>query len=85
MLMAAQTAGERYLDVGSGVFNRSICGPNPSSKGMARCCRVMRRMMIPGDVELSTSRGGYGSNLLIRYTLPRRFAPKLTPPQTVAS
>jgi hypothetical protein len=71
MLAAAQAAGESFLDVTSkGLFN-SVSEAGASSSGIVVCCRLMRRMMIPGDCELSTSHGRNGTSLLIRFRLPR--------------
>lgn len=71
MFAKAQAEGERFLDVASGVLNRTISGDAHTAKGVARCCRVMRRMMSAGDTELSSSRGGSSRAVLIRYALPR--------------
>jgi len=75
MLAAAHLSGERFLDVTSGGLHRSTGGDKGSSKGVARCCRVMNNMMSAGDSELSSSRGATTKTLLIRYALPRWTSP----------
>ena len=71
MLATANASGEAFLDVTSKTLSKAVSGPDGGAKGLAVCCRLMRRMMIPGDHELSSSFGRNGSTLLIRFRLPR--------------
>ena len=71
MFAKANAEGEAFLDVTAKSLCKLVSGPDSSAKGMAVCCRLMRRMMIPGDNELSTSYGRNGATLLIRFRLPR--------------
>lgn len=71
MMAAAQAEGESFVDVTSKGLFKSVNGPTSSSKGFGTCCRLMRRMMIPGDHELSATYGHNVSSLLIRFRLPR--------------
>ena len=71
MLAEAQAAGESFLDVTSKALFNTVSDPAASASGIVVCCRLMRRMMIPGDSELSISHGRNGPALLIRFRLPR--------------
>jgi hypothetical protein len=71
MLAAAQAAGESFLDVTAHALSQKVNGPKSRSKGRSVCCRLMRRMMIPGDTELSVSHTVHSTALLIRYRIPR--------------
>ena len=71
-LGAAQAAGEAFLDVFAREVNRALGGKAMGSLGMSRCCDTMRRMMLPGDAELSSSDSVTTKGLIIRYALPRR-------------
>jgi hypothetical protein len=71
MLAAAQSTGERFLDVTAKALSKTVNGSASGTKGRRVCCHLMRRMMIPGDHELSASYGRSWATLLIRYRLPR--------------
>jgi len=71
MFAAALAEGECFLDVSARTLHAKVSGANKNDKGMAVCTRLMRRMMIPGDNELSTSFRPNGNAPLIRFRLPR--------------
>ncbi len=71
MLAEAQASGESFLDVTSKALFKAVNDPAAGAHGLAECCRLMRRMMIPGDNEISTSYGPNRGTLLIRFRLPR--------------
>ncbi|MFN0132974.1 MAG: hypothetical protein ACKVW3_10680 [Phycisphaerales bacterium] len=71
MFDSAQAQGESFLDVTAGNLLKAVAGPKPGSKGLSACRRVMRRMMIPGDYDLSGLNGPTATTLLIRFRLPR--------------
>jgi len=71
MFAEAAAAGECFLDVSARTLHAKVSGVDRSSSGLAVCSRLMRRMMIPGDSELSTSFRPLGNAPLIRFRLPR--------------
>lgn len=71
MLAVALAAGESFLDVTSKALSKAVNDPATSTRGIGVCCRLMRRMMIPGDHELSATYGRQTTSLLIRFRLPR--------------
>lgn len=71
MLAAALAEGEAFLDVTAKALFTKINGPTKNTHGLMVCCRLMRRMMIPGDHELSAPLGCNSARLLVRFRLPR--------------
>lgn len=71
MLAEAAAAGESFLDVSSKQLCAAVNDPNGGSGSVERSCRIMKRMMIPGDYDLSSLQGRNRTRLLIRYRLPR--------------
>ncbi len=71
LLIAAQRAGEEYVDVASGDLHRRVGGYPGADHRMPVCCEVMRSQMKPGDQVLAEPPSGQGATLKIRYVLPR--------------
>jgi hypothetical protein len=71
MLAAAQAAGESFLDVTARELCTAVNDPTAGSNGVDKCGRIMKRMMIPGDYDLSSLHGPNKTKLLIRFRLPR--------------
>lgn len=72
MFATAQGAGECFLDVTArGLVLKVHGGPPASSGGLGVCCNLMRRMMIPGDADLTACHKMHSTLLMIRYRLPR--------------
>jgi hypothetical protein len=71
MFAAAEAAGESHLDVSASALQKAVNGGGSSSAGAALCKRLMKRMMIPGDHDLTSVSGPHRTGLLIRFRLPR--------------
>jgi hypothetical protein len=61
-----QQAGERYIVINAENLLRNLCGKTNKS-GLALCCEVLKRCMLPGD-EILENRG---RSLTVCFKLPR--------------
>lgn len=71
MFASALAADEAFLDVTSRGLAQAVYGSGKAATRFGTCCDLMRRMMIPGDHELSSTYGHRTGGLLIRFRLPR--------------
>jgi hypothetical protein len=71
MFDEALAQGESFIDVTAHGLLKKVSGPVKNSQSVSVCRRLMRRMMIPGDYELSTSFRRSETSLLVRFRLPR--------------
>lgn len=71
MLAAAGAEGESFLDVTADALSDRVSGRGERARAHGVCCSLMRRMMIPGDHEISLGVRASSTSLFIRYRLPR--------------
>lgn len=71
MFDEALASGEAFLDVSVRSLHARVCGNVKNSQGLSVCARLMRRVMIPGDSEITAAFGRPGSSPFIRFRLPR--------------
>ena len=71
MFAVPGAAGESFLDVTPNTLSDRVTGKSERTRARSVCCHLMRRMMIPGDHEISLGTRAWSDAFLIRYRLPR--------------
>lgn len=69
LIEQARQTGQPYVDIVSGEVHRLVGGYPGRNHKMPTCCKVMYRLMKPGDEVLARPPKGLGVSVKIRYYL----------------